>query len=160
MTDRTRVDISGFTLLEILVVLVIMSLMMTLVPPLFSNVLPSLTLKSTANDIIHDLKYIRNIAILRGNKSELEIDPDNRNYYSKVLRQGEEQKIPAMITMNVSHVGLRTVEEQNPVIAFFSDGSSSGGVITLTEKERVYSIVIDWITGGISLTEGQYSEKY
>jgi general secretion pathway protein H len=50
------------------------------------------------------------------------------------------------------------VEDKNPVIAFFADGSSSGGSITLSRGERAYSIIVDWITGSVTLKEGTLDE--
>jgi general secretion pathway protein H len=124
----------GFTLLEMLIVLVILSLLMTLVPPLFSNALPSLKLKTITNDLSQDLNYIRDIAILKGRKTLIVLDPEAGSYASDEKDRGEAQVLPNDIKLNASHIALRDVEDKNPVIAFFADGSSSGGVITLSRE--------------------------
>jgi general secretion pathway protein H len=148
----------GFTLLEMLIVLVIMSLLMTLVPPLFSNALPSLRLKTVVNDLSQDLVYIRDIAVLKGTKTLVVIDPEAGTYSSEDKDRGDEQVIPNDIKVTTSHIGLRDVEDKNPVIAFFADGSSSGGIVTLTRGERSYSIIVDWITGSVTQEEGAHDE--
>ena len=151
-------DGKGFTLLEMLIVLVIMSLLMTLVPPLFSNALPSLRLKTVVNDFSQDLKYIRDIAILKGKKTLVVIDPEAGTYSSEDKDRGAKQVIPNDIKVTTSHIGLRDVEDKNPVIAFFSDGSSSGGIVSLNRGERTYSIIVDWITGSVTQEEGAQDE--
>lgn len=148
----------GFTLLEMLIVLVIMSLLMTLVPPLFSNALPSLRLKTVVNDLSQDLNYIRDIAILKGKKTLVVIDPEAGTYASEAKDRGEQQSISNDIKVATSHIALRDVEDKNPVIAFFADGSSSGGIITLSRGERTYSIIVDWITGSVTQEEGRLDE--
>jgi general secretion pathway protein H len=152
------VNIEGFTLLEILIVLMIMSLLLTLVPPLFSNALPSLTLKAVANDLSQDMSYLRNIAILKAKKSQVVIDPETGSYSSADKDRGDVKVLPKGIAINASYIGLRKADDKKPVIAFFADGSSSGGVITISQEEQAYSIVIDWITGNITLKEGLISE--
>jgi general secretion pathway protein H len=148
----------GFTLLEMLIVLVILSLLMTLVPPLFSNALPSLRLKTVANDLSQDLNYIRDIAILKGKKTLVVLDPEAGIYASEEKDRGEVQVLPDDIKLNTSHIALRDVEDKNPVIAFFADGSSSGGIITLSRGERAFSIIVDWITGSVTQEEGRLDE--
>ncbi|MGD8587854.1 MAG: prepilin-type N-terminal cleavage/methylation domain-containing protein, partial [Chromatiales bacterium] len=107
----------GFTLLEMLIVLVILSLLMTLVPPLFSNALPSLKLKTITNDLSQDLNYIRDIAILKGRKTLIVLDPEAGSYASDEKDRGEAQVLPNDIKLNASHIALRDVEDKNPVIA-------------------------------------------
>ncbi len=152
------INYRGFTLLEMLIVLMIMSLLMTLVPPLFSNALPSLTLKAVTNDLLQDLNYVRDIAILKGKKTQVVINQNTGAYSSEDKYQGKEQILPNSIKISASHIGLRVVDDENPVIAFFADGSSSGGIITLSNNDRVYSLIVDWITGSISLKEGHASD--
>lgn len=149
---------NGFTMLEILVVLVIMSLLVTLVPPLFSKALPSLTLKAAANDFFQDLNYIRNIAILKSKKTQLVLNPMDGTYSSDDKDSGEKQVLPDYIKISASHIGLRDVTDKTPVIAFFADGSSSGGVVTFSSNERSYSVLVDWITGGVTLREGNVGD--
>jgi general secretion pathway protein H len=155
---RGAVSSEGFTLLEMLIVLVIMSLLMTLVPPLLSNALPSLTLKTVANDLLQDLNYVRDIAILKGKKTQVVINTNAGSYSSEEKYQKKEQVLPNNIKISTSHIGLRVVNDDSPVIAFFADGSSSGGIITLSNNERSLSLIVDWITGSVSLREGHLSE--
>ena len=152
------ISIKGFTLLEMLIVLVIMSLLMTLVPPLFSNVLPSLRLKTVVNDFSQDLSYIRDVAILKGKRTLVVVDPETGFYTSEEKDHGKQQLLPSDIKITTSHIGLRDAEDKNPVIAFFADGSSSGGIITLSRGDRAYSIVVDWITGSVTQQEGDMNE--
>ena len=154
----TSINDMGFTLLEMLIVLVILSLLMTLVPPLFSNALPSLRLKTVANDLSQDLNYIRDIAILKGKKTLVLVEPEAGIYWSEEKDKGKDQVVPSDIKLETSHIALRDAEDKNPVIAFFADGSSSGGVITLRRGESANSIIVDWMTGSVTQQEGGLDE--
>ena len=149
------IELKGFSLLELLVVMVIMSLLFTLVPPLLSGALPSLTLKATTNDVLQDLKFIRNIAVLQGRKTQVIIDAGDRSYLSGERNHGKPQILPKDIDIEAKDTGLQDADTHNPVIAFFADGSSSGGVITLKNKDKAYSIIVDWITGGVTINDGE-----
>ncbi|HNS56246.1 MAG TPA: prepilin-type N-terminal cleavage/methylation domain-containing protein, partial [Smithellaceae bacterium] len=53
---------SGFTLMEILVVLVLMTLILGISAALFGNTLSGAKRKAAAGEIVAELKYARNLA--------------------------------------------------------------------------------------------------
>ena len=150
----SAVNVKGFTLVELLIVLVIMSLLLSLVPPLLSNVMPSVTIKAAANDLYHDLKYVRNMAILNGRQSSIVIDTVNSSYSSESKDNGKIISLPSDIRIAVENTQLQQLPEENQTIGFFADGSSTGGVVLLSTNDRTFTIVVDWLTGKVSLSEG------
>ena len=152
MTSATNVK--GFTLVELLIVLVIMSLLLSLVPPLLSNVMPSVTIKATANDLYHDLKYVRNMAVLSGRQSSIVIDTVNSSYSSESKDNGKIIKLPSDIRITVENAQLQQLTEENQIISFFADGSSSGGVVLLNTDDQIFTITVDWLIGKVSLVKG------
>lgn len=144
---------SGFTLMELLLVLVIMSLLMTLVPPLVKNALPTVTIKAAANDLLQDLKYVRNMAILKGQQTSVLINTLDGSYFSEHKDNGERHMLPEGINISVNDAYLQDDSAESRRIGFFADGSSSGGVITLRANESTYRVVVDWVTGRLSLQE-------
>ena len=152
MTSATNVK--GFTLVELLIVLVIMSLLLSLVPPLLSNVMPSVTIKATANDLYHDLKYVRNMAVLNGRQSSIVIDTVNNSYSSESKDNGKIINLPSDIKITVENAQLQQLTEENQTISFFADGSSSGGVVLLNTDDQIFTITVDWLTGKVSLVKG------
>jgi len=155
----TTDNANGFTLIELLIVLVIMSLLLSLVPPLMSSVLPSVTIKATANDLFHDIKYIRNMAVLNNRQSSLSLNTATGSYRSEQKDAGKEIKLPADISLEIKGSSLKESDENGYEIKFFADGSSSGGFVYLSTEDKSFTIVVDWLTGRVSLLEGKYDEK-
>ena len=57
---------SGFTIIEILVVVVILAILMSLAAPSFVRTLRSMTVSSSINGMMSDLRYARSEAVRRG----------------------------------------------------------------------------------------------
>ncbi len=152
-------NVKGFTLIELLIVLVIMSLLLSLVPPLLSNVMPSVTIKAAANDLYHDIKYVRNMAVLNNRQSSLSLNIQNRSYRSEQKDSGREVSLPADISLDIKSPSLKDSSENNHEIRFFADGSSSGALIYLSTEDKKFTIVVDWLTGKVSILEGMYDEE-
>jgi general secretion pathway protein H len=144
--------------MELLLVLVIMSLLMTLVPSLLKNALPTVTIKAAANDLVHDLKYVRNMAILKGQQTSVLINVLEGSYFSEHKDNGKHHRLPEGINISVNDAYLQDDSAESRRIGFFADGSSSGGVITLRTNESIYRVVIDWVTGRVSLQKGLPNE--
>lgn len=141
----------GFTLLEILVVLVIAGLMLTLVPPLFGGAVSGVRLKGAARELTVVLRETRSQAIIRN--AELTIDLDLE---SPAYRVGgmSPQSLPAGVALSVRPVtGAADPGSNRHVLHFFPDGSSSGGQITVSGGTQAYHIKVDWLTGSIRVVE-------
>ena len=152
-------DVKGFTLIELLIVLVIMSLLLSLVPPLLSSVMPSVTLKATANDLYHDIKYVRNMAILKGRQTSLTFNPLTNSYSSDYKDSGAEVSLPGDVRLAVKSIAVNDFNDNHSEIKFFVDGSSTGGLILLSTEDNNFSIDVDWLTGKVTLLEGPHDEK-
>jgi len=70
---------TGFTLIELLVVLTIIALMMAVVPAIFAG-LPSIRLRTAADDMVATLRDLHQQAIRRGETTELIFDSPARAY--------------------------------------------------------------------------------
>ena len=121
--------------------------------------MPSVTIKATANDLLHDLKYVRNIAVLSGRPTSIVINPVDGEYFSEAKDNGRTVQLPEGITVSVNTAALRTDEDNNVSVSFFPDGSSSGALILLTNEDRAYTLFVDWLTGEISLLEGRHDKQ-
>ena len=58
-----------------------------------------------------------------------------------------------------SHITLYTAQEEQlsgtiGAIRFFPDGSSTGGGVALSLGAERYDILVDWLTGGVSVHAG------
>ena len=152
---KTRPDFkasSGFTLLEIMVVMVIAGLMVALVPPLFSGAVSGTRLKASARDFASALRESRSKAIIRNTEQRVHLDLKTPLYR---LGNGKPLALPEKVTMAVELVTGDNLEQTaQHVVYFFPDGSSSGELITLSANQQSYYLQLNWLTGSITLTSG------
>ncbi len=70
----------GFTLIEVMVVMALLALMLALVSPNFSTVVPGVSLKAAARTLAGSLRHARSRAIALNEEVALAIDVENRRY--------------------------------------------------------------------------------
>jgi general secretion pathway protein H len=141
----------GFTLLEILVVLVIATLLFTLIPPLFSGALPSVRLKGAARDLVVVMRDVRSQAIITNTEQTIYLDTEAQAYH---VGSGKPSSLPEGITITMQpHAEETRLETRQPYLRFFPDGSSSGGLFILQDSSRSYQLDVDWLTGAIQISE-------
>jgi general secretion pathway protein H len=142
----------GFTLLEIMVVMLIAGLMIALVPPLFSGAVSGTRLKGSTRDLAIVLRETRSRAIIHNTEQLVHLDLKEPRYR---VGNGKPQALPEDVDMAVQVItGAYLEEEAKHVVRFFPDGSSSGELITLSGGNRAYHLQMNWLTGSITITEG------
>ena len=139
---------SGFTLVELLVVLAIAALMMTMVPSLFSASFPGLEMKSAARRTAATLRLARESAIRQGTETELLVDVEARRLALQGYRNLD---LPKRLTVQLETANREMLDDQRGVIRFFPDGSSTGGRIIVANGDHGYQIGVIWLTGRIEL---------
>ena len=146
----------GFTLLEMLVVLVIVGLMLALVPPLFSGAVTGTKLKSAARDLAVVMREARSRAIIRNTQQHVHLDLETPRYR---VGNGKPRELPGHVKLTVEVVtGADTSQLRQHVVRFFPDGSTSGELITLSGDRHAYHLHLDCLTGNITITEGTRDE--
>lgn len=141
----------GFTLLELLVVLAILGFAVALAAPVISRAVPSLELKTTARSVAAALREARGLAIAGNQEVVVTLDLDNR-----LLSTGSAGK-PVRLSRNLG-ISLYTATEEligagAGSIRFFPDGTSTGGRVRVFLESRKYDVVVNWITGGVSIRD-------
>jgi len=128
----------GFTLIEMIVVLVVLALVGSIVlarGPMHSA---TLDLRATARTMASDMRRVRAGAIAMDRDVVFTVDPARRDYG---IRKGTRHSLAP----GISIVGIPA-----PIV-FHADGGSSGGVVTLSEAERRLAINVDWLTGRVDV---------
>ncbi len=164
----------GFTLLELLVVLVIISLMSVLVVPQLTGSLAKTNLQTASKKILASLRYARSqaaskkityVAIFDFEKDRLSIMTGQEAQTGETLKEdlgdGEEPVIrsksydlPDGVKLEKGVSGEDEIDSGLFQIAFFPTGSSSGGDVILTnDRGKRYKISVDFITGVVRLRE-------
>jgi len=138
----------GFTLVELLVVLVIMGLVVGLVGTSLSRSISGAEIRVAARNMVAALRYTRTQAILNKSEEIFLVDTDQHRYTAPgrdpvVLPEG----------MDVLLTTARTEMTSEKVggIRFFPDGGSTGGRIDLIANGREFNVNVAWLTGEASL---------
>lgn len=139
----------GFTLLELMVVLVILALAVGLTPPLFRAAVPSARLKAAAQDLAGSLRLVRNLAVSRGEAAQLALDPESRTYRFAAARRP--RTLPAGVEVRAEPASRRSSDPAPLVFTFFADGSSLGGAARLSAGKQAYLVEVDPVRGSVSI---------
>lgn len=139
----------GFSLLEVLVVLVIFGLASALVMPALNRSLEP-NLANTARDLLLQLRQVRSEAVLGQSPRIFWVDPVAREYQ---VAGREVVELPDFFEMDVLSAEIQGASGRGGFV-FYPDGSSSGGSLTLRQGARELVIEVDWLTGHVALREG------
>ena len=139
----------GFTLIELVVVLAIAALLLAIVLPFGFNRRGHDELASGAREIAGALRLARSRAILTNRPASFLVDVENGFY--RPPGAGAAHAVPTG-----SHISLSTAQQEQlnaatGAIRFFPDGSSTGGGVGLSLGPERYDILVDWLTGGVSI---------
>ena len=142
---------SGFTLVELLVVLLILSLLLVAAPIAFDRALPGLQVRSDAREVVRILREARGLAIAEYRESTVTIDVSERYFQ---LDDNE----PRISFSEGSKITLEaaSIEQINPDAArirFFPSGASTGGRVTLDHRGKSTRIEVDWLYGRVRIIE-------
>ena len=144
--DRAQ---AGFTLLELMVVLGLMTLMMGLVLPSLVRNWEREKNRATLRELTATLRTARSEAITRGLKVRLFLNLKSGRY--RLEGSAQEGTLTGVRLIDARMV-WQNPEKSQGYIAFFGDGSSSGGKLALEEPTgRRYLLEVEPITGKVSL---------
>lgn len=165
---------SGYTLLELLVVLIIISLVSALAVPRLAGSLSGLRFKTTAKKLAASLRYARSQATsekvtygallqMDENRLLILVDPAALTETWQDLAGDEEQQggrvpfiyeLPPEIKIEKAESASGEAASGLFSILFFPSGGSTGGEIALTDETgRRFQIMVDFITGSVRLND-------
>jgi len=188
--DWELVESKGFTLIELILVLVIIGFLTALVTPAITS-LTGLKLKTTARRVAAGLRYARSQAVTTGSDYQVVFNLERGEMIIECLQKEEERdkedvgweesqdekeegageeeiqlqrvarkktyRIPEEVTLAkviVDGEEITENDEEEAWVDFYPNGSCSGGEIFLTdERERVYRIALNFLTGIVEITE-------
>ena len=149
MAERVRQR--GFTLLEILVVLVIGVLLVALVPPLLSGLSGGTELRGAARQLAAGLRAARNEAITRQHEAVLTLDLAQHRF--GVSGDARVVKLPDGVALKLYTSQAELLDGATGNIRFFPDGSSTGGHLIVSGPKVAYRVNVDWLTGAIAIVD-------
>lgn len=139
----------GFTLIELTVALAIAALLLVAVMPNGAHRYGAVELRGSARDVAAALRLTRSRAITANREAEFALDLANAVY------RPAGAAAPVALPRGVSIVLFSAEDERLSgtvgAIRFFPDGSSSGGDVVLSRGGERYDVLVDWLTGGVSI---------
>ena len=173
---------NGFTLIELMIVLAVMSLLLVLTAPRMAGNLLGLTLTTAAKKTASMLRYARSQALATGTphaavfdceQHRLIVAPLPRTADMTVLaaaavphetveeyspRQIKTYTLPEQVRFDVVDIGTSRCNESSGSdicqMVFYADGTSHGGHITIMDsRDRRYEIRVEILTGEVALEE-------
>lgn len=142
---------SGFTMLEMLIVLTLIGLLVAVAVPMFGGGVSTTELKSNARAVAAGLRQARVQAISQRGEALLELDVGAHSF--RVPPDPRVHKLAEAIELKLFTAQSDLVGDKVGAIRFFADGGSNGGRITLAAGERKFSVDVDWLTGRVAILE-------
>jgi general secretion pathway protein H len=138
----------GFTLLEIIIVLSLITLILGLSSVYFTGFLPASRLDAAARELAGTIRQARSLARLNSERRTVMIDLDNRTYGM----EGRERKaFPPDAGVSVIDPTVGKIGHGLYPIVFNPSGGIQGGTILLSRGKKVIRIDLDPITGAMLL---------
>ena len=152
----------GFSLIELIVVLVLLSLSIALIAPSLSRFSKTVELKAAAKKVSAILRYYRSEAINKGKVYQVLFDSNLREVKVQSIESedqeenGEERGQERSQSLFPSRGGPDERDEVEspqypsdlPTIEFYPNGGSNGGDILLdTQSQKGFKIKVNFLTG-------------
>ena len=142
---------AGFTLIELLVVTVIMVMAYSLAGPLVSSGVSSTELKASARQLAAGMRKARSDAVSQRRETVLTLDVENRRF--QLSGDSRIYRLPKDVEVKLFTAQSELVDSNTGAIRFFPDGGSTGGRITVSAKQRQYSVDVNWLTGQVAILD-------
>jgi len=140
----------GFTLIELMAVILLLAIALTAVTFSFSKSLRTAKITAASRDLVAALRYTRGQAIVKGQQEVLLLNLDDNSYTAPGKNA---VKLPADMTLRLTTAEQEVTGGNSGGIRFFADGSSTGGHISVLMDRREWRINVAWLTGDIALDE-------
>ncbi|MGZ8136444.1 MAG: GspH/FimT family pseudopilin [Methylococcaceae bacterium] len=147
MSRRLRQQ--GFTLIELIVVLVIMVLGFSAIAINISSGNASTEVTAAAREIVSALRYARGQALISHQEITVTFDLAENSY--TLSNRSEIYPISKAIDITVVTAQSELTGQEQGNIRFFPDGSCTGGRVTVERDNTVRQIDINWLTGQVEI---------
>lgn len=149
MTQRMRSH--GFSLLELMLVVLLIALIFTMVPRMLGTGVSGAELKSSVRALNSAMKLARDAAINTRREAYVTINVETREFTTTF--ESRTHKLNDQLTLKLFTSQADQLDQATASFRFYPDGSSNGGRVTVGANEREFAIDIDWLTGRSSIVE-------
>ncbi|MEO8162119.1 MAG: GspH/FimT family protein [Arenimonas sp.] len=138
----------GFTLIELIVVLVLVAAVVAIGASAMSRQLPGQRLRESARELAAQLRYTRAQAIASGESKLFTLDARSREWQAGGKRHGRLARDIAILA-----TGARNEQQREGLVAvrFFPEGAATGGRFVLSHGDAAWQVDVQWLTGEVTL---------
>jgi general secretion pathway protein H len=145
-------SVSGFTLIEMFVVLAILGFALALVVGYRSPGGRGLDLRGSAANLAAGLRMARSEAILKNRTVTFDLDLAGHRFRAG---SGPVHQLPQSFGIELLTIGDEQRNGHTGAIRFNPDGSSTGGRISIDDGGRTMLVGVDWLTGRVSIADAR-----
>jgi general secretion pathway protein H len=144
----------GFTLLEMILVLVIAATVAAVAVPNFQPALANMQLRAATRDVASALRHVRGQALSRGREAVFSLNVDRHTY--QVSGRRKDYALPASVRLGLFTAEAELSGEGQGSIRFYPDGSSTGGRVSLEAAGKKRLVDVNWLTGAVLIREENF----
>ncbi|MEM1080508.1 MAG: GspH/FimT family protein [Pseudomonadota bacterium] len=144
---RSLFNHQGFSLVELLVVLVLVMILFGLIGASVSRSVSGAELRNEVREMIAGIRHTRGQAIVKRQEQVFLVDADARTWQAAGK---EPQALPERLDITLTTARSELTGENAGGIRFYPDGASTGGNVLLSVDEREWYVTVGWLTGEIS----------
>ena len=139
---------AGFTLIEMIVVIAILGLALTLIAGYRPPWSEGLGARGAAGALASAFRLARSEAISQDGPVSVVIDVANHLYR---IGDGPERTLPSSLKVELLTLANERHASNIGEIRFNSDGSSTGGRVTIGNGSHTLAVGVDWLNGRVSI---------
>jgi prepilin-type N-terminal cleavage/methylation domain-containing protein len=161
-TVRERSSLTGFTMIEIMLVVLILSILAGLTLPHFSRTYKNFELTKETQDLAYAMRYAQSRAVTKGKEMRLEFSPDFSSYQ---LAEEVEGDLPQEAERSFKAIHGRwgrvfqlpapiKIESEEMYVHFYADGSMDKRHVFICRDEPCLTISTKEQRGHVRIFEG------
>jgi len=144
----------GFTLIELIIVVILVGLLAALGAPAIGNSLSSLRLNTSARRLAAVLRNIRSKAIADKQNYQIAFNPEGKSYTYPT--ESGNKSVALGRGVKIKEVSQADEVQEELTLFFYPKGNSNGGEIILeNEREQAFRIVVEAISGRVKIRRGE-----
>ncbi|MEE4304821.1 MAG: GspH/FimT family pseudopilin [Wenzhouxiangella sp.] len=140
----------GFSLLELMVVMLIVSMLFAVVGVSVSRSIEGAEIRNASREIVAGIRHTRGQAIIQRQQQVFHVDADARTW---TAAGREPVQIPEGLDITIETARSELTGENAGGIRFYPDGASTGGFVELLANQRTWKVEVSWLTGEVSLEQ-------
>jgi general secretion pathway protein H len=137
---------SGFTLLEVIIVLLLSLLILGLVTVSMSGLMSSSRLQATVREFSSSLRQARYLAKIHGEQQGWIVDLDSKEYG---IEGRKIRKIPSNLELKIVDSADGEIQSGQYRLVFAPSGGTEGALFQLTNRKKSFAIELDPLLGAL-----------